>query len=150
LTVPYFEFSMSSDLNPQIGPSSQGSVVSTKFEADARAALIAEIKETADKLDRDQATRGDLKLLSRSLKELRYAFKVFTPFRQIKKVTVFGSARTPQDHPDFKASLEFGRRMAEAGWMVVTGAGGGIMEGAHIGAGAAMSMGVNIMLPFEQ
>jgi uncharacterized protein (TIGR00730 family) len=141
---------MNSDLTPQIGPGSANPAGSKKFEADARAALIAEIKETADKLDRDQATRGDLKLLSRSLKELRYAFKVFTPFRQIKKVTVFGSARTPNDHPDFKASLEFGHRMAEAGWMVVTGAGGGIMEGAHLGAGAAMSMGVNIMLPFEQ
>ena len=141
---------MSSDDTQPIGPESPTAKGSTRFEADARAALIAEIKETADKLGRDQATRGDLKLLSRALKELRYAFKVFTPIRQIKKVTVFGSARTPQDHPDFKASLEFGRQMAQAGWMVVTGAGGGIMEGAHIGAGAAMSMGVNIMLPFEQ
>ena len=63
---------------------------------------------------------------------------------------MFGSARTPADHVDFKASVEFGHRMAADNWMVVTGAGGGIMEGAHIGAGAAMSMGVNIMLPFEQ
>lgn len=141
---------MSTDFNHPIGPDSLSSVGPNRLDTDARAALIAEIKDTADKLDRDQATRGDLKLLSRALKELRYAFKIFTPFRQIRKVTVFGSARTPQDHPDFKASLEFGRRMAEAGWMVVTGAGGGIMEGAHVGAGTAMSMGVNIMLPFEQ
>ena len=141
---------MNSDLIQPLGPGSAIPAGSSKFEAESRAALIAEIKETADKLGQDQATRGDLKLLSRALKELRYAFKVFTPFRMIRKVTVFGSARTPQDHPDFQASLEFGRRMAEAGWMVVTGAGGGIMEGAHIGAGAAMSMGVNIMLPFEQ
>ena len=123
---------------------------SGNFDADGRAQLIAEIKETADKLDRDQASRGDLKLLSRALKELRYAFKVFTPYRRTKKVTVFGSARTPADHPEYIASVEFGRRLAEAGWMVVTGAGGGIMEGAHVGAGQAMSMGVNIMLPFEQ
>ena len=123
---------------------------SGNFDADARAQLIAEIKETADKLDRDEASRGDLKLLSRALKELRYAFKVFTPYRQKKKVTVFGSARTPQDHPEYLASVEYGRRMAAEGWMVVTGAGGGIMEGAHVGAGLAMSMGVNIMLPFEQ
>ena len=141
---------MSSDFTSITGSDSRNASGSARFEAEARAALIAEIKMTADKLDTDQATRGDLKLLSRALKELRYAFKVFTPFRQIKKVTVFGSARTPHDHPDFLASLEFGRRMAESGWMVVTGAGGGIMEGAHIGAGAAMSMGVNIMLPFEQ
>ncbi len=123
---------------------------SSDFEAESRAQLIAEIKETADKLDRDEASRGDLKILSRALKELRYAFKVFTPYRRTKKVTVFGSARTAPDHPDFQASIEFGRRMAAAGWMVVTGAGGGIMEGAHIGAGQEMSMGVNIKLPFEQ
>lgn len=112
--------------------------------------LIEEIKETADKLARDQATRGDLKILSRALKELRYAFKVFTPYRRKRKVTVFGSARTPADHPSYLQSREFGRRMAEHKWMVVTGAGSGIMEGAHVGAGKEMSMGVNIMLPFEQ
>lgn len=120
------------------------------FDSVRRAMLIAEIKETADKLDRDQATQGDLKILSRSLRELRYAFKVFTPFRRIPKVSVFGSARTGKDHPEYSASVEFGRRMASEGWMVLTGAGGGIMEGAHVGAGKAMSIGVNIMLPFEQ
>ena len=120
------------------------------FDAERRALLIAEIKETADKLDRDHATLGDLKILSRSLRELRYAFKVFTPYRRIRKVSVFGSARTPSDHPEYVASVEFGRSMAVEGWMVVTGAGGGIMEGAHVGAGKAMSIGVNIMLPFEQ
>lgn len=120
------------------------------FDGTRRAMLIAEIKETADKLERDQATMGDLKILSRSLRELRYAFKVFTPYRRIRKVSVFGSARTPVDHPDFQLSVDFGRVMATDGWMVVTGAGGGIMEGAHVGAGKAMSIGVNIMLPFEQ
>jgi uncharacterized protein (TIGR00730 family) len=120
------------------------------FEVAARQQLIEELKLTADKLARDQASIGDLKLLSRALKELRYAFKVFTPYRRRRKVTVFGSARTPPDHPDFLASVEFGRKIAAAGWMVVTGAGNGIMEGAHLGAGQEMSMGVNIMLPFEQ
>jgi len=120
------------------------------FEADRRALLIQEIRETADKLQRDEASLGDLKILSRSLRELRYAFKVFTPYRRIRKVSVFGSARTPATHPEYQESVEFGRRMAAEGWMVVTGAGGGIMEGAHVGAGKAMSVGVNIMLPFEQ
>ncbi len=115
-----------------------------------RSSLIEEIKETADKLARDNATRGDLKLLSRALRELRYAFKVFTPYRRQRKVTVFGSARTPPDHPLYVQAIEFGRRMAEQQWMVLTGAGPGIMEGAHVGAGKKMSMGVNIMLPFEQ
>ena len=94
-------------------------------------ALIAEIKATADKLERDSATRGDLKILARALKELRYAFKVFTPYRRQRKVTVFGSARMPPDHSAYIQSANFGRRMAEEGWFVVTGAGGGIMEGAH-------------------
>jgi uncharacterized protein (TIGR00730 family) len=112
--------------------------------------LIEEIKETADKLARDHASRGDVKIIARALKELRYAFKVFTPYRRKRKITVFGSARTKPDHPAYQEAVNFGRRMAEVGWFVVTGAGGGIMEGAHVGAGRAMSMGLNIMLPFEQ
>ncbi len=111
---------------------------------------IEEIKETADKFARDNATRGDLKIVSRALKELRYAFKVFTPYRRMRKVTVFGSARTSPDHPAYQSSLRFGQKFADVGWFVVTGAGGGIMEGAHVGAGRKMSMGLNIMLPFEQ
>lgn len=112
--------------------------------------LIDEIKLTADKLGRDQATRGDLKILSRALRELRYAFKVFTPYRKHRKVTIFGSARTQPDHEEYKQAVNFGRKMADEGWMSLTGAGGGIMEAGHVGAGKAMSMGVNIMLPFEQ
>ena len=119
-------------------------------ELDRHSALIDEIKETADKLARDQATRGDLKIINRALKELRYAFKVFTPYRRTRKVTVFGSARVPPEHPAYIASVEFGQQMAAEGWMVVTGAGGGIMEGAHVGAGKEMSIGLNILLPFEQ
>ncbi len=137
---------------PQLPNVSEADVMPTEHELDLteHADLINDIKETADKLARDHATRGDLKILSRALKELRYAFKVFTPFRKQRKVTVFGSARTPADAPAYIASVEFGKRMAEDGWMVLTGAGGGIMEGAHVGAGEEMSMGVNIMLPFEQ
>jgi hypothetical protein len=131
-------------------PAHAGASGESSYEATARQQLIDELKLTADKLARDEASIGDLKLLTRALKELRYAFKVFTPYRRRRKVTVFGSARTPSDHPDFQASIEFGRKIAAAGWMVVTGAGSGIMEGAHIGAGQEMSMGVNIMLPFEQ
>jgi len=112
--------------------------------------LIDEIKATADKLDADQATRGDLKILSRALRELRYAFKVFTPFRRDRKVTVFGSARTQPENPAWQQAERYGRRMAEEGWMVVTGAGGGIMEAAHRGCGSEMAIGLNIMLPSEQ
>jgi uncharacterized protein (TIGR00730 family) len=112
--------------------------------------LILQIKETADKLVRDHANRGDVKLLSTALKELRYSFKVFAPYRKRRKVTVFGSARLPLDHPACIAAIEFGRRMAEAGFMVITGAASGIMEAGHVGAGRDASIGVNILLPFEQ
>ena len=112
--------------------------------------LVDSIHQTADKLLADNATRGDLKILERALKELRYAFKMFTPYRKRRKVTVFGSARTAEMDPEYAHAEKFGRLMAEEDWMVLTGAGGGIMEAAHVGAGRDMSMGVNILLPFEQ
>src|SRR5262249_54302339 len=67
-----------------------------------------------------------------------------------RKVTVFGSARTRPEHPAYKAAVEFGRQIAAAGWMVITGAGSGIMEAGHVGAGRENSFGPNILLPFEQ
>ena len=79
--------------------------------------LILQLKETADKLIRDQANRGDIKLLNTALKELRYAFKVFAPYRNRRKVTVFGSARLAPDHPAYQQAVAFGRRAAEAGYM---------------------------------
>ncbi len=112
--------------------------------------LAQQIRETADKLLRDGATRGDIKLLSTALKELRYSFKVFTPYRHLRKVSIFGSARLPESHPAYAATVEFSRRIAEAGWMVITGAASGIMEAGHVGAGREKSIGVNILLPFEQ
>lgn len=132
---------------PDVGESD---VIEHSVDLTQQSELITEIKDTADRLARDKATRGDLKIISRALRELRYAFKVFTPYRRQRKVTVFGSARTQPDDPKYQAAVKFGRRMAEEGWMVVTGAGGGIMEAAHEGAGTEMSMGLNIMLPFEQ
>jgi len=112
--------------------------------------LVQAIKDTADKLAAEGSTRGDLKILSRTLRELRYAFKVFAPFRRKRKVTVFGSARTLPTDPTYQEAVDFGRVMAEAGWLVVTGAAAGIMEAGHVGAGRENSMGLNIMLPFEQ
>jgi uncharacterized protein (TIGR00730 family) len=112
--------------------------------------LAQQIRETADKLLRDGVTRGDIKLLSTALKELRYAFKVFTPYRHLRKVTVFGSARLSASNPAYTSAVEFSRRIAESGWMVITGAASGIMEAGHVGAGREKSIGVNILLPFEQ
>ena len=114
------------------------------------AELIQTIKESADKLASDHTSRGDLKILSRTLLELRYAFKVFAPYRHNRKVTVFGSARTPPISRPTQQALAFGRAMAEQGWFVVTGAASGIMEAGLAGAGRDRSMGLNILLPFEQ
>lgn len=112
--------------------------------------LYEVLRDTIQRLEADATARGDLKILSRTLRELRYAFKVFRPYRRRRKVTIFGSARTAPDHPDYVTTEEFSRRIAGHGWMVITGAGGGIMEAGHKGAGREASMGLNIMLPFEQ
>jgi uncharacterized protein (TIGR00730 family) len=112
--------------------------------------LVAEIHDIADRLLKDGASRGDVKILSRAMKELRYAFKVFAEYRGRRKVSIFGSARSKPTDPPYVLAVEFGRAMAAAGWMVITGASGGIMEAGHVGAGREHSMGVNILLPFEQ
>jgi uncharacterized protein (TIGR00730 family) len=112
--------------------------------------LVQQMRETADKLLRDQATRGDIKLLNTALKELRYAFKIFSVYRNLRKVTVFGSARLPTSHPAYQQAVLFGEKIAAAGYMVITGAAAGIMEAGHVGAGRDKSIGVNILLPFEQ
>src|SRR6202012_795777 len=102
------------------------------------------------KLLRDRTNRGDVKLIDKSLAELRYALKIFAPYRDLQKVSLFGSARTPESHNDYKQAAEFARKMAASGWMVITGAGGGIMAAGHGGAGADPSFGLAIRLPFEQ
>jgi uncharacterized protein (TIGR00730 family) len=111
---------------------------------------VQQIKETADKLARDGASRGDIKLLATALRELRYCFKVFQSLRHRRKVTVFGSARLPPTDASYQQALEFGQRLAEKEWMVITGAAFGIMEAGHVGAGRDNSVGINILLPFEQ
>ena len=138
------------DNQPQPDDQNQDSGKKLRKSSNPNDRLLDEMRETIDKLDEDNATRGDLKLLSRTLQELRYSFHVFSKYRNHRKVTVFGSARTTPDEGAYQHSVLFGKIMAESGWYVLTGAGGGIMEGAHVGAGREMSMGVNIILPFEQ
>src|SRR4051794_38358883 len=96
--------------------------------------LVLQIKETADKLLRDGANRGDIKLLNTALKELRYSLKVFAAYKNRRKVTVFGSARLAPEHPAYQEAVTFGKKIAEAGFMVITGAASGIMEAGHVGA----------------
>ncbi|QDU94151.1 LOG family protein [Lignipirellula cremea] len=112
--------------------------------------IVAQMQETIEKLVADDASRGDMKILSRTLRELRYAFKVFAQYRERRKVTVFGSARTPPEAPAYQQAADFGEAMAAHDWFVLTGAAAGIMEAGHVGAGRENSMGLNIMLPFEQ
>lgn len=111
--------------------------------------LIRELIQTGLRLHADQADTGELKLCSRSLRELRYAMNVFRPYRARRKISVFGSARTNADQPEFQAAVRFCRELAEAGWMVITGAGEGIMGAGNEGAGRENSFGVGIRLPFE-
>ena len=111
---------------------------------------VQQTATSAFKLALEKAERIDLKIANSALKEMRYAFKVFAPYRKVRKVTVFGSARTDRQSHDYERAVELGHRMAASGWMVITGAGSGIMGAAHEGAGRKMSIGVNIRLPFEQ
>ncbi len=96
------------------------------------------------------ADRGDAKIIRTAAKELRYAFRVFARYSKHSKVSIFGSARVVPGHPEFETAREFGRRMAEEGYLVITGAGPGIMAAGHLGAGQKKSFGLNIRLPFEQ
>lgn len=112
--------------------------------------LTEDIIETALRLLDDKADRLDTKVITVALKELRYASKVFTPYRDRRKVTVFGSARTKPETPEYKQAVDFGKAIVDRGYMVITGGGEGIMGAAQRGAGRDNSFGLNIRLPFEQ
>ena len=112
--------------------------------------LVEEMIVTALKMARDKMGTADLKLMNRSLKEMRYAAKVFAQYREFRKVCVFGSARTLPTAPEFTVAEEFARAMVAQDYMVITGGGDGIMGAAQRGAGRERSFGLNIRLPFEQ
>ena len=101
-------------------------------------------------MTREGTAPGDLKIADAALAEMTEAFRVFRPFRQVRKLTMFGSARTRPADPVYLLARDLAAHLAEAGWMVVTGAGPGIMAAGIEGAGALRSFGVNIRLPFEQ
>ncbi len=112
--------------------------------------LLAQMITTVLKLQDEKVERGDLKILNTTLKELRWAFKVYRPYRDQRKVTVFGSARTKSSNSSFLEAKRFGKLMAGSDWMVITGGSGGIMHAGNLGAGKAHSFGANIILPCEQ
>lgn len=113
-------------------------------------AEVADIIENALKILTDVKDTGDVRVIQTAIRELRYAFRIFAPYSQKRKVTIFGSARTASTKPEYQQAVEFGKKISEAGFMVITGAGGGIMEAGHVGAGPENSFGANIRLPWEQ
>ncbi|MCH7789137.1 MAG: LOG family protein [Acidobacteria bacterium] len=110
---------------------------------------IFEMVVSALRLGFEDVGRGDRKLVNAALKELRYAFHVFAPYKDVPKATIFGSARIKVDEPAYITARDFGAAMAERDWMVMTGAGPGIMAAGLEGAGSENSFGINIRLPFE-
>lgn len=115
-----------------------------------RPEIVREMVLAALKAGQEDDERADLRLMNATLKEMRFTAKVFGPYRTVRKVTVFGSARTRPEEPIYATAREFGRQLVERGYMVITGAGGGIMHAVNEGAGPDHSFGVNIRLPFEQ
>jgi len=112
--------------------------------------LLREILTTTIKLGRESSDKGDLKLVNNALKELRYSFKIFSPYRAIKKVIIFGSARSKINSAEYKMAEDFSRKLTTKGYMIVTGGGPGVMEAGNKGAGTGKDFALNIRLPFEQ
>lgn len=125
------------ELIHQVGPSGNADL--------AEELIVTALKAHSDKMD-----RGDMKMLNTAMKELRYGLKIFEPYRAVRKVAIFGSARTPRNSPDFQIAEKFAKGIVRKDWMVITGAASGIMQAGNEGAGHKRSFGMNIQLPFEQ
>jgi hypothetical protein len=111
---------------------------------------VGDIIENALKLLVDVEDTGDVRVIQTAVRELRYAYRLFAPYANKRKVTIFGSARTSPNKLEYQQAVEFGRKIVQAGFMVITGAGPGIMQAGHEGAGPENSFGANIRLPWEQ
>ena len=119
-------------------------------EDDLQAAIMKELLAVTLRLHDSRLDVLDLKIVNRAVKELRHAFRVFHDYRDRRKISIFGSARTGSDDPNYQMAFQFSRRIVEEGFMVITGGADGIMRACQEGAGRENSFGVNIMLPFEQ
>ena len=111
---------------------------------------VADIIENALKILADVKDTGDVRVIQTAVRELRYAYRLFAPYAGTRKVTIFGSARTGSTKMEYQQAVEFGQKIVKTGFMVITGAGPGIMQAGHEGAGPENSFGVNIRLPWEQ
>jgi len=112
--------------------------------------LIQQTLATVVRIAHSEIDRLDWKILSASLADMERGFQIFYPYRNVRKITIFGSARTPSERPEYQMAVEFARRVTQLGFMVMTGGGGGIMQAGNEGAGREQSFGLNIRLPFEQ
>src|SRR5574344_95502 len=112
--------------------------------------LLNEILTSVVKLGLESKDTGDLKLVNSALKEFRYSFKAFSPYRNRKKVVIFGSARSNPESIEYKMSEDFAKKMSDKGYMIVTGGGPGVMEAGNKGSKIGESFALNIKLPFEQ
>jgi uncharacterized protein (TIGR00730 family) len=112
--------------------------------------LVREMILAALKAGQEGNDKAHMKLMNTTMKEMRFTGKMFGPYSNVRKVTVFGSARTRPEEPIYEMAQLFGKKLADKGFMVITGGGSGIMHAANEGAGPERSFGVNIMLPFEQ
>jgi uncharacterized protein (TIGR00730 family) len=133
--------------DPEIDAAISSLIGALGVEADQD--IFTELFTSIARLARDGADRGDLKIVNGAVREMRSSFGAFRPFRADRKASVFGSARTRPDEPAFHQAVELGRALADAGWMVITGGGPGIMNAAVSGAGRDCSFAVTIRLPFE-
>lgn len=115
------------------------------FEGD----LITQMIQTSLRLLQDKHDAGQLKLITRALKEMRYAYNIFNKYIGLQRVSIFGSARTPENHSDYIAAKKFSMQMAEHDWMCMTGAADGIMKAGLEGTKATSRFGLSIRLPFE-
>lgn len=116
----------------------------------AHGALIQQALTTLVRMAEVEADRLDWKILNFALQDMEQAFRVFYPYRHVRKVTIFGSARIPSDASEYQTAVKFAQKITQLGFMVMTGGGGGIMQAGNEGAGADKSFGLNIQLPFEQ
>ena len=123
--------------------------VSDLNSGDPRREMISQMIDACLKMAKEGHDSGQVKLVTHALKEMRYAYQVFNRYSGIRKVSIYGSARTPEENPDYVAAAEFGRLMAEQSWMAITGAGDGIMKAGHEGPQREASFGLAIRLPFE-
>jgi len=126
------------------------SILAVKPQNRQRSALLRSLIDRVAYLAENDTDTLDLKIAEAALSELAEAFDMFSPYRNVRKVTMFGSARTKIDSPLYSLAHDFASAIAECGWMVVTGAGPGIMAAGIQGAGRERAFGVNIQLPFEQ